>query len=829
MVFEDAWDSITKIEIEVNSYEELIQKSDLPPFPMDGIPGSSEITPAQMEWMATYGQRIDPAMPQRAIQHHGGPFVSPRSKAVFVNPANPNKVFKVNAGATLPIAFSHALNAMGYPVAPMTPMGAWDSPNEYDDDDVTTVIGQDRLDVVPSIGYGQRKTWPDHGDHYFENYTWQDMFRDNIADRKFAGHDIPASSSPDWIKDEGVRGMDAWRGMEFLERQGVDPNEWIQQFFANIKDERFKPQYEKDTPRNRLVNAINQELDKYRQLEIQPGYERWERDGEVKRDSNIGGERWEDPLLRFLQLDQYSSLGPNIGLDENGRPMLTSFRLRGSPTMRLGSTGVGGSLRPMLTPRKVKGKEDNWDRAARRTFGMPNRATTVKFEKDPVYGILRPVYGSAFRPQTMGGYTGALDAQTGERIDWPMSEPRGRWEDVFEEEPKYRELYGMSPDGVPIGQNLDFTYMVQGFPTYTDSEGDVRYNAYKKDNPLTEEIRARLDKPYADYQMVYDRPKPEKYEYQTEAEKQAAQEAQPDKFIFGDSYESALNHWHKYYTGGSEPTSEMIEEARQRYLSANPDWEEGHWRDRPHDQFRIRDKMSSPLMRYLAMNPGVEAILPVDRIRGFNTPGNDDEAGGLFPDPMPQYFDPNQNVYRMGRDYDRQAFGGVKVPFNDGSGREFPINFRMKPDAGRGIERDIEPKGKKVYDAEYDEWDYEDPFDEGWRESFGRGNIKPKKFLSGPRWVDPQMENPNTDFIQTIGAIHDSYPLPESSRLAELLANMPDRSIFDTNPAQQAYYDKFMKVFPKDIAFWQGMADDPLMSNEKAFELYSRLRDSYDD
>jgi hypothetical protein len=824
MVFEDAWDSITKIEIEVDSYEELIQKSDLPPFPMDNVGGG--ITPEQMEWMATYGQRIDPAMPQRAMQHYGGPFVAPRSKAVFVNPANPNKVFKVNAGATLPIAFSHALNAMGYPVAPMTPLARFETPNEYEDDASTSVIGQDRLDVVPNIGYGQRKEWPEHGEHYFDNYTWMDMFRDNIADRKFAGKDIPASSSPDWIKDEGMTGMDAWRGMEFLERQGVDANEWIQQFFENMKDERFKPRYEKDTPRNRLVNAINQELDKYRQLEIQPGYERYERDGKISRDSNIGGNRWEDPLLRFLQLDQYSSLGPNVGLDENGRPMLTSFSIKGSPTMRLGMSGVGGRVRPMLMPRKVKGKEDNWDRAARRTFGMPNRATTVKFEKDPVYGILRPVYGTAYRPQTLGGYTGALNAETGERIDWPMSMPRGRWEDIFEENPEYLELYGMSPEGVNLADELDFSYMIQGFPVYGNEEEGFRYDAYGEKNPLTQEIRARLDKPFADYKMVYDRPKPENYKYQTEAER----DADPDANSWDDTYEKELARWHKYYTGGREPTPEEIEEARQRYASIDTSWTFGENRRRPHTVFDLRDQLrGSPLMRYLAMNPGVEAIMPVDRIRGFNTPGNDDEASGLFPNPMPQYFDPNQDVYRMGRDYDGQAFGGVKVPFNDGSGREFPINFRIKPDAGQRRSDRIEPQGKKVYDAGTEEWEYQDPFDEAWRDSFGRGDVKPKKFVSGPRWVDPQMENPNTDFIQTIGAIHDSYPLPESSRLAELLANMPDRSIFDANPAQQAYYDKFMKVFPKDIAFWQGMADDPLMSNEKAFELYSRLRDSYDD
>lgn len=134
--FEAGWDSIAKIEIEVDSYDDLIMKSGIPPFPMGGV--GEGITPEQMAWMARYGKRIDPAMPQRAMQHLGGPFVAPRSKAVFVNPANPNKVFKVNAGATLPIAFSHALAAMGYPVAPMNPMASF----KDEEGNRTSVVGR---------------------------------------------------------------------------------------------------------------------------------------------------------------------------------------------------------------------------------------------------------------------------------------------------------------------------------------------------------------------------------------------------------------------------------------------------------------------------------------------------------------------------------------------------------------------------------------------------------------------------------------------------------------------------------------------------------------
>ena len=107
----------------------------------------------------------------------------------------------------------------------------------------------------------------------------------------------------------------------------------------------------------------------------------------------------------------------------------------------------------------------------------------------------------------------------------------------------------------------------------------------------------------------------------------------------------------------------------------------------------------------------------------------------------------------------------------------------------------------------------------------GQSDDSGVKYRSGPRWFNPQDDNPNTDFIRTIGAIHDSYPLPESTRLAELLANMPDRSLFDNSPKQQKYYDKFMSVFPRDIEFWQGMSENPAMSNDEAFELFNRLRD----
>lgn len=220
------------------------------------------------------------------------------------------------------------------------------------------------------------------------------------------------------------------------------------------------------------------------------------------------------------------------------------------------------------------------------------------------------------------------------------------------------------------------------------------------------------------------------------------------------------------------------------------------------------------------MNPGKEAILPIDRVRGFNKPGNDDEASGLFPFPMPQFFDANRDVFGLGREYDRQAYGGLKVPFNDGSGRELPTNFRLVQEANRRY-RDFQPKGKRTEDG-----DRESPFADGWERMFDEA---PKKLQgAGPQWIDPSQQD-NNEYIRTIGALHDYYPLPESNRLAELLENMPDRSLFDANPKQQRIYDKFMKVFPKDVEFWRGMSDNPLMSNDEAFELYNRLRDSYDD
>jgi len=827
MAFHEAWDSITKIEIEVDSYDDLIMKSGIPPFPMGNV--GEGMSPEQMEWMLRYGQRIDPAMPQRAMAHLGGPFVAPRSKAVFVNPVNPNKVFKLNAGATLPIAFSHALAAMGYPVAPMTPMATFNTPNEYEDNATTSVVGQDRFDVVPSIGEGRRKSWPEGGDAYFDDYTWMDMFRDNIAGSKFAGTDVPEGSAPQWFDPES----DTIRGMEFLQRRGVDVQQWAKDFMrANREDPaKFKPKYGKDTPQGRLVQALNDELRRYRELEIQPGYDRFPNydTGELKRYDNISGNEWEDPFLSWLQFQPgYGELGPNVGLDETGRPMLTSFGIRGSPTMRVGNYGVAetsSDYQPMLKPRKEKGVEDGWDRAARRMFGQPIKARTVKFEKDPVYGLLRPVYGTAMRPQTKGGYLGALDAETGEKITIPRRLPHayGRtFEDVVAEDPRFAPLFGTSEDGVDISRAYKFAEMLQGFPAYEDEEGDMHYDSYGSEKRGDEEARRIYQmtrKPDDDHDLIWGRPQPENFKHQTEAEAEADENAWA-----GDSYEGRMKRWLRRH--GGEPTPEMIEAARERYASLDPDWDSKMFPGKryPHWQFHLKDTLrDDPLMRYLSMNPGKEAILPINRVRGFNTPGNDDEAGGLFPFPMPMFFDPNQNIYQLGREYDGQSFGGVKVPFNDGSGREFPPNFRMLPDRPSRM-KEFEHFGQKGADGEW-ESPFTDAFEEAWS-----GQVEPKKLIgAGQQWQDPQMANPNTDFIRTIGALHDHYPLPQSTRLAELLENMPDRSLFDANPKQQRIYDKFMKVFPKDVEFWQAMSDNPLMSNEEAFGIYNRLRDSYDD
>ena len=158
----------------------------------------------------------------------------------------------------------------------------------------------------------------------------------------------------------------------------------------------------------------------------------------------------------------------------------------------------------------------------------------------------------------------------------------------------------------------------------------------------------------------------------------------------------------------------------------------------------------------------------------------------------------------------------------------------MIPDTPNPVDgEEFEITGGSVIDPETGKRRYESAFAEGYEDMFegGRRNreSKPVKVRGGPRFVDPMDYNPNSNFIRTIGAIHDSYPLPESTRLAELLANMPDRSLFDANPKQQRIYDNFMRVFPKDVEFWQAMSDNPMMSNDEAFELFNRIRGSYDD
>ena len=811
MAFHEAWDSITKIEIEVDSYDELIMKAEIPPFPMGEVGGG--ITPEQMEWMLRYGERIDPAMPQRAMAHLGGPFVAPRSKAVFVNPANPNKVFKLNAGATLPIAFSHALAAMGYPVAPMTPMATFDTPNEYEDDATTSVVGQDRFDVVPNIGEGRRRSWPKGGDAYFDDYDFMDMFRDNIAGSKFAGRDIPEGSAPQWFDPES----DTIRGMEFLQRRGVDVNEWAKDFMrANREDpDRFKPQYGKDTPQNRLVQALNDEMRRYRELEIQPGYNKYtDRDtGEPKRYSNTGGGEWEDPLLRFLQMDTYSTLGPNIGLDEEGRPILTSFGIRGSPTMRVGTGGYDGPYAPMVGPRKEGVESDARDRAARVMFGQPLPARKVGFEIDPIYGLPRLVEERVMREQD--GSDAILDAETMQALPYTRRLiPRYSnlsQEDVFEQNPQFRELFETSPEGYDISDRNDFMAYHQGLPYLNTPSYKATVRDFDSDDPEATKEVEREGYVGFPYRRIDSRDPIAQFLTDDEMERIARANLPADDWL--DSQEK-------------NERGEGVREAALKRLAAagQTDGYENY------KQFDVGDQLRySPIMRYLYANPGKKAIFPVNNARSFNTPGNDDDTLSLFPNPMPQFMDPNQDIYGMGREYER---GGRRTPFNDGSGRTFPRSFRMIPDTPNPVDgEEFEITGGSVIDPETGKRRYESAFAEGYEDMFEgrRGDSnRPRKVRGGPRFVDPMDYNPNSDFIRTIGAIHDSYPLPESTRLAELLANMPDRSLFDANPRQQRFYDKFMTAYPKDIEFWQAMSDNPMMSNDEAFELFNRIRGSYD-
>jgi len=806
---EVAWDSITKIEvIEVNSYEELLIKADIPPFPI-GMGG--DITPEQMEWMRTYGQRLDPAMPQRQFAHRGGPFIDKRTKAVYQNPANPNKVFKLNAGATLPIAFSHALAAMGYPVAPMTPMG---EVGFGDDEGKIRAIMQDKVDVVPDVSSGPRKRWPD--DEYFDDYTWQDMFRDNVAGHKFAGQNVPDDLAAAWNNAE----LDTARGREFLQRQGVNVHEWARNFAQQNREEpdKFKPTYGPDTPQGRLANALNQELRRYKQLSMEAGRDRYD---ENKRMSNIGGGEWDDPLLRFLQLDASSRLGPNIGLDETGRPLLTSFYLRGSPTMRVGTGGYDGPYGPMLRPRKEGDTYDARDKAAAKMFGQDLPTRSVGFEMDPVYGMPKYVSERVFRPQAGGNVP--LDAETGKPLPYStrLRRPYSRqpFDEIMRENPQYEELFGITPEGINLQDNIDFSHYVKGFAPMFDEEGKfARFKRHpgelQSKYEMTDEDMATYNRnrqPYLDMKMAYDHPsmRDEQWTFQTKAEREAA-----GKDLYHQSYEEAVDTWNRI-TGN--PTEEDIAAAKERFDSISGKEWSGGFRDRPDRLFELKDRMrDNPLMRYLALNPGKRAILPVSSVRTFNTPGNDDEAIGLFPNPMPFIVDPN-NKYPIGMAYGNNG----KLPFADARGpRTLPTNFRVRG-SNYAADEGMQPEdGKRVMDLGTGEEDYVSNYGEG-----GQSDDSGIKYRSGPRWFNPQDDNPNTDFIQTIGALHDSYPLPKSTRLAELLANMPDRSLFENSPKQQAIYDNFMKVFPRDVEFWQGMSDNPAMSNDEAFALFNRLRD----
>ena len=810
MAFHEAWDSITKIEIEVDSYDELIMKSEIPPFPMGDVGGG--VTPEQMEWMLRYGQRIDPAMPQRAMAHLGGPFVAPRSKAVFVNPANPNKVFKLNAGATLPIAFSHALAAMGYPVAPMTPMATFSTPNEYQDDATTSVVAQDRFDVVPSIGSGRRKSWPEGGDAYFDEYTWMDMFRDNIAGSKFAGTDVPEGSAPQWFDPEA----DYTRGIEFLQRQGVDMDEWAKDFVRanNENPDKFKPRNVKDTPQNRLVQALNDELRRYRQLDIQPDFDRFTSpEGELKRYSNIGGGEWEDPLLRFLQMDTYSQLGPNIGLDEQGRPILTSFGIRGSPTMRVGTQGYDSTYRPMVGPREEGVESDSRDRAARVMFGQPLPARKIGFEIDPIYGLPRLVEETVMREQAGGD--SILDAETMQALPYtrrliPPYSNMSR-EDVFEQNPQFRELFDVSPEGVELTSPTEFMAYQLGLRPIDIPEVTQMVRDYDSDDPNAMKPRIREATTQMPFPRMLNDPSLEPY--------------------LSDKDREILT---RIELPGRDWTAERREGVSDEEAAAALERIKAAGAEDGYDNYKRFDVAQqlrfSPIMRYLYANPGKKAIMPVSNMRSFNTPGNDDDTMFLFPNPMPQFLDPNQDIYGMGREWERGA--GRKIPFNDGSGRTFPRSFRMVPDTPNPVGgEEFEITGGPVVDPETGKRGYESAFAEGYEDMFEgrRGDSnRPRKVRGGPTFVDPMDTNPNSGFIRTIGAIHDSYPLPESTRLAELLANMPDRSLFDANPRQQRIYDRFMTAFPKDIEFWQAMSDNPMMSNDEAFALFNRIRGSYD-
>lgn len=116
------------------------------------------------------------------------------------------------------------------------------------------------------------------------------MMRDTHMGR--SGQEIPEGYENDWIDRES----DAIRGMEFLRRRGIDPKEWAREFMrADRQDpDKFKPRYGDNTPQTRLANALNQELGRYKELEIQPGFERYpEEDGTLNRVSNLQGNEWE--------------------------------------------------------------------------------------------------------------------------------------------------------------------------------------------------------------------------------------------------------------------------------------------------------------------------------------------------------------------------------------------------------------------------------------------------------------------------------------------------------------------------------------------------------